>query len=306
MSSFNAFRFFALAAGRRVPTQLPGATYPIHHCHYTTSLKLLDNVNVAATLRVYSAAGDAPLPDNTIIFAVAKVYAPAGKPVDLDALYISAIPGDVNSDEYENTIPECPTFVYGVGHIPHNHTAQVFPDSSKAFTISLPSICVFPATRRWLNVPSPRTLSCTQFFGICNGFSDSGLLRVTIEHVTLSLAPHILSQSGADTSTIADSPETPATPARCRKYAAIGSLSTSVVTPVHNTGAGTLDNPVVRPASPFNAVAGPGPSTTSTYETHSKKRHASTQSVPPTLDDGNDTDVADATPVKSKGKKAKR
>ncbi|KAJ7309278.1 hypothetical protein DFH08DRAFT_974760 [Mycena albidolilacea] len=293
MSSFNAFGFFALAAGRRVPTQLPGATYPIHHCHYTTSLKSSDNVNVAATLRVYSAAGDAPLPDNTIIFAVAKVYAPAGKPVDLVALYISAIPGDVNTDEYENTIPECPTFVYGVGHIPHNHTAQVFPDSSKAFTISISEYvngspkssviqCVFPATRRWLNVPSPRALSCTH------------------------LAPHILSQSGADTSTIADSPETPATPARRRKYAAIGSLSTSVVTPVHNTGAATLGNPVVRPASPFNAVAGPGPSTTSTYKTRSKKRRASTQSIPPTPDDGNDTDVADATPVKSKGKKAKR
>jgi hypothetical protein len=101
MSSFNAFGFFALAAGRRVPTQLPGATYPIHHCHYMTSLKSSDNVNIAATLRVYSAAGDALLPDNTIIFAVTKVYAPADQPVELDALYVSAILGDVNSDEYE-------------------------------------------------------------------------------------------------------------------------------------------------------------------------------------------------------------
>ncbi|KAJ7808371.1 hypothetical protein B0H14DRAFT_2608952 [Mycena olivaceomarginata] len=251
MSSFNAFGFFALAAGRHVPTQLPGATYPIHHC----------------------------------------------KPVDLDALYISAIPGDVNSDEYENTIPECPTFVYGVGHIPHNHTAQVFPDSSKAFTISL-SECVFPATRRWLNVPSPRTLSCTQFFGICNGFSDSGLLR-SCSTYSFSIGLPIPRPSPTRL-------QLPQLRLDAGNMPPSALFPPSVVTPVHNTGAGTLDNPVVRPASPFNAVAGPGPSTTSTYETRSKKRRASTQSIPPTLDDGNDTDVADATPVKSKGKKAKQ
>ncbi|KAJ7862451.1 hypothetical protein B0H14DRAFT_2204764, partial [Mycena olivaceomarginata] len=101
MSSFNVFGFFALTAGKRVATQPAGATYPIHHCIYTTSLKSSDNVYVAANLRVYSGAGDAPLPDNTITFVVAKVFAPTGKPVELDGLYISAMPGNVNSYEYE-------------------------------------------------------------------------------------------------------------------------------------------------------------------------------------------------------------
>ena len=101
MSSFNAFGFFALTGGKRVATQLPGATYPVHHCHYTTTLKSPDDIYVAATLRVYSGAGDAPVPDNTIAFIVAKAVAPTGKPVELDTLYMSVMPGDVNSEEYE-------------------------------------------------------------------------------------------------------------------------------------------------------------------------------------------------------------
>jgi hypothetical protein len=48
-------------------------------------LKLSDNVNIAATLHIYSAAGDALLHDNTIIYTVTKVYAPAGQPVELNA-----------------------------------------------------------------------------------------------------------------------------------------------------------------------------------------------------------------------------
>ncbi|KAJ7722106.1 hypothetical protein B0H14DRAFT_2411501, partial [Mycena olivaceomarginata] len=67
------------------------------HCHYTTSLKLSDNVNVTTTLHIYSAAGDVRFPDSTMIFAVTKVYSPAGKPVELNALYISAIPGDITA-----------------------------------------------------------------------------------------------------------------------------------------------------------------------------------------------------------------
>jgi hypothetical protein len=52
-------------------------------------------------LRVYSGAGDAPVPDNTITFIIAKVFTPTGWPVELEALYMSVMPGDMNSEEYE-------------------------------------------------------------------------------------------------------------------------------------------------------------------------------------------------------------
>ena len=101
MSSFNAVGFFALADGRRVATHTPGNNFPFHHCHYTTSLKSLDNTDVSATLRVYSGAGDAPLADNSVVFVVAKALSQAGKPVELDAIVFTPMPGDINDDRYE-------------------------------------------------------------------------------------------------------------------------------------------------------------------------------------------------------------
>ncbi|KAJ7923941.1 hypothetical protein B0H13DRAFT_2399006 [Mycena leptocephala] len=321
MSSFNVFGFFALTAGKRVATQPPGATYPIHHNHYTTSLKSSSEIYVAATLRIYSGAGDAPVPDNTIAFVVAKAFAAIGKPVELEALYMSAMPGDVNRDEYEagswEAVPECPIFIYGVGHIPQNQTAQVLADNTKVFTVTTSDYiggspknstvqCVYPATRRWANVPVPRAQSCTQFLGICDGFADSGLLRVAIEHITLSLGPQILSQSGTDPVSNTNSPTTPT---KRKKYVAVGltSTPTTETTPMAVTGMGanTTSDAFIGPPSSSHAVAGPGPSTTSAHETRSRKRRAPSGSPSP-LPDDHDTDVGEETPVKSKGKKKAR
>ncbi|KAJ6556296.1 hypothetical protein B0H19DRAFT_1235514 [Mycena capillaripes] len=306
MSSFNTFGFFALTSGKRIATHSPGATYPVHHCHYITSLKSsADGVYVAATLRVYSGAGDAPLADNTVAFVLAKVYAPTGQPVELDALYMAAIPGDVNSDTYDDAIPEIPTFLYGVGHVPQSHTAEVLADNSKLFIVCVSDYvggspknstiqCTYPPTKRWSNVPAPRPQSCTQFLGVCNGFGPSGLL----------LGPHSLSQSTASSQSNTDPSAAPATPSRRKKYTAIGSTSTPT-TETKPTTHIAVEAPVRLQAtapSSLNAVAGQGPSTTSTRETRSRKRRAPTPSRSPAPED-EDTDIVEETPVKAKGKK---
>ncbi|KAJ7620030.1 hypothetical protein B0H17DRAFT_1088843 [Mycena rosella] len=242
MSSFNAFGFFALAGGTRIATTVPGAAYAKHHVHYTTSLKTLENSYVAATLRVYSGVGDAPLPDNTIAFVVAKVFVPNGQPVELDALSFAAIPGDVDGANYQDQIPDCPVYLYGVGHIPDHHAPQVLNDGARIFTVCLSDYiagglkdstvqCMYPATKRWVKTPIPHPQSCTQFFGHCTGFGDTGLLRISVEHVTLSLGPHILAQPAATASTTT-------TPARRQKYIAYGSTptqSSSASTPLAST-----------------------------------------------------------------------
>jgi hypothetical protein len=94
------------------------------------------------------------------------------------------------------------------------------------FQSKLYSRCIYPATRRWANVPVPLAQSCTQFLGICNGFADSGVLRIAVEHITLSLGPHVLSQAGIDALSTTDWSTIPVTPARRRKYVAIGSTAT--------------------------------------------------------------------------------
>ncbi|KAJ7831799.1 hypothetical protein B0H13DRAFT_1532746, partial [Mycena leptocephala] len=128
---------FLLLPRERIATLLPGATFPIHHNHYVTCLKSTsDDITTypSATLRVYSGSGDAPLPDNTIAFVIAKACAPTGKLIELDALYLSAF------QVIQMTIrthPECPAFIHGVGHVPVNHTPQVLNDGTKVFTLSV-------------------------------------------------------------------------------------------------------------------------------------------------------------------------
>lgn len=83
---------------------------------------------------------------------------------------------------------------------------------------------MYPASKRWANVPIPRSQSCTQFLGSCKGFAESGLLRINVEHITLSLGPHTLTQPDA-TTTISDSSPTATTPECRQKYVAFGSTS---------------------------------------------------------------------------------
>ncbi|KAJ6532560.1 hypothetical protein B0H19DRAFT_1081605 [Mycena capillaripes] len=59
-----------------------------------------------------------------------------GKPVELDARYLSAFSADPNDDQYEERIPACPVFIYSAGHAPAIHTPQTLNDGSKVFTLS--------------------------------------------------------------------------------------------------------------------------------------------------------------------------
>ena len=153
--------------------------------------------------------------------------------------------------QLQDNIPELAVLLYGVGHIPTGQSAQV-PGDAKTFTVSLvdyvggspkgstvqcvivnficritlilPCRCVFSATRRWVNVPVPNVRSCIQFLGFCNGFSDSGLLRVQIEHITFGVGPHGLSTPDSS------SPSASTTPTKRKKYSAHGNLPSSAAT----------------------------------------------------------------------------
>ncbi|KAJ6625724.1 hypothetical protein B0H10DRAFT_2000340 [Mycena sp. CBHHK59/15] len=337
MSSFNAIGFFALAAGQRLSTQRPGAEFAIHHCHYQTSLKSSNGHNIAAKLRIYSST---VLPDDTVAFVVAKVSVPTGQLVELDAFIVVPFPGDPRSPDYEDAIPEIPVFLYGVGHIPANHSHQILTDEhngAKAFTVVLSDYvdgrlqgstvqCVMPATARWANTPIPRAQSCTQFLGICNGTSSSGLLRVVVEHITLSIAPQ--PQSSSSSTTVAP-PGSPATPTKRKKYtaytspASVSAMPNTSVSAMPNTSISAMPNPFstqsistssqagpsnfrsfdTRPITSFQQPA-PGMLTTSPGSSNTRKRtvsDASSLSSPA----GDDEQEADKSPKKRKGKQKK-
>ncbi|KAF7326286.1 hypothetical protein MKEN_00481800 [Mycena kentingensis (nom. inval.)] len=203
MSTCFAMGFSAVAGGPRLSAYNQQTGHTAYHNHHLTALKTTSGEFVPAKIRVYASSQDAPLPDNTLAFIIAKMAAPAGNP---------------------DHIPDQPTFIFGVGHIPTEDRAPI-PSGSKGFNIALSEYvtgamtqfdiqCMFPTTPRWRNTPLPRRWSCTEFAGHCAGRTPENILRVTIDHITLGLAPHVLGQGiSATTSPSA----TPSTPQR-RKY----------------------------------------------------------------------------------------
>jgi len=92
-SSFIVTGFFPLTAGSCVGTT---STSTIFHAHYTTAIKTANGTFLAAKLRAYSGSSSNPLPDNSLAFAIAKVFAPAGHDavVELETLHFVPFPGD--------------------------------------------------------------------------------------------------------------------------------------------------------------------------------------------------------------------
>ncbi|KAJ7698769.1 hypothetical protein B0H14DRAFT_3528808 [Mycena olivaceomarginata] len=235
----------------------------------------------------------------------------------MDALYLAAFPGDPNDDQYEERIPACPVFVYGVGHVPAIHTPQSHNDGSKSFTLSLTEYvsgtfkssavsCIYPATKRWANVPLPRSQSCTQFLGTCNGFSDSALLQIALDHVALSLGAHSITQPATDTLT--DLSAAPTTPARRRKYGVIGSTATPS-SAAHSSTASNCRT-VGRDFPVGHGVAShhlPHAACGGSFIGDSYLRYSvATLSLSSAPDDDEVDDVPEETPVKGKGKKKAR
>ncbi|KAJ7934517.1 hypothetical protein B0H13DRAFT_2488354 [Mycena leptocephala] len=263
MSSFNVFGFFALTAGKRVTTQPPGATI----LFTTITTRPVSN----PPLNLY-----APVPDNTIAFVVAKAFAAIGKPVELEALYMSAMPGMKQFQSVQ--------FYLRCRSHSTESNAQVLADNTKVFTVTTSDYVGGSPKNSTVHDetmgqrPVPRAQSCTQFLGICDGFADSGLLALR-SSISRSAS------SGTDPYLI----PTHHDPHERKKYVAVGltSTPTTETTPMAVTGMGanTTSDAFIGPPSSSHAVAGPGPSTSSAHETRSRKRRAPSGSPSPLPDD---------------------
>ncbi|KAJ7061097.1 hypothetical protein C8F01DRAFT_1083316 [Mycena amicta] len=218
MSSCITYGFFPITGGSRLSTYNSQTGRTIFHCHYTTSIKTATGEDLPAKIRVYSSPSENPLPDDTVVFAVAKVAAPTGNTatIELDAIAFYTVPGDIRSEAYQDNIPDVPNFVFGVGHVPQTSLSIPVVPGVKSFTLAMAEL-IFPSTNRWINTPVPQPLSCTHFVGFFAGRTTEGVVQITIEHITLNLSPHTLSQPATM--------RTATTPQR-RKYAVKSAVST--------------------------------------------------------------------------------
>ncbi|KAJ7072449.1 hypothetical protein C8F01DRAFT_1299032 [Mycena amicta] len=202
------------------PVSQTGRT--IFHCHYTTSIKTATGEDLPAKIRVYSNPSENPLPDDMVVFAVAKVAAPTGNTatIELDAIAFYTVPGDVWSEAYPDNIPDVPNFVFGVGHAPQTSLSILVVPGIKSFTLAM--------------------ADCTHFIGFFAGRTTEGVVQITIEHITLNLSPHTLSQPATM--------PTATTPQR-HKYAVKSAVSTPSQ-PVASTSNTIIQPTVSTPVTP--------------------------------------------------------
>ena len=145
MSSFYLFGNFAVAGGSRVFTEKTVSTgssgermVRTPHILYDTTVSLTDSSTIQASLRVYSPPNDNPLPPQTVVFAVAKVFAPANGTILMDVLTLVLYPGNPDDDAYDDTIPDFPaTLAMVTGPVRAKHHLCDSDSKSRAFFVEV-------------------------------------------------------------------------------------------------------------------------------------------------------------------------
>jgi hypothetical protein len=74
---------------------------------------------VPAKLRVWTTSSDVFYPDNTVVFVIGKLFAPANNTFLLECVYMGNVPGDPSDPLYQETVPELDAgpFVVVVGQV---------------------------------------------------------------------------------------------------------------------------------------------------------------------------------------------
>ncbi|KAJ7061095.1 hypothetical protein C8F01DRAFT_1231078 [Mycena amicta] len=298
-SSFIVTGFFPLTAGSCVGTT---STSTIFHAHYTTAIKTANGTFLAAKLPAYSGSSSNPLPDNSLAFAIAKVFAPAGHDavVELETLHFVPFPGD----SAQSGVPDAPSVFMAVGNVP---AAMQIPEGWKAFTLSMrewinngprlfPLICVFPNTNRWAKTNPPLPLTSVGVVGTCGGRFADGTLQINIDHIAFNIGPAVVNP--VTSSPVGGPGPSPSTPQHLKYQFA---STTSAYTP----------SPPVASTSqlyPITALPGPPAPYTPIPQRGAKRRRTIASPGPSASnheDDYTEPEDEEAEPL-GKGKRAKK
>ncbi|KAJ7848796.1 hypothetical protein B0H13DRAFT_1571758, partial [Mycena leptocephala] len=114
--------FFQLKGGRRVSIQKPNTSYLTYYAHYNTNIWCTNNTAIPADLRLYTTSTTPILDDCTVAFSVCTAQSTATTPgtnaVTLEALAFVVLPGNPNTDVYNDQLPDDRhSMVFGVGRV---------------------------------------------------------------------------------------------------------------------------------------------------------------------------------------------
>lgn len=141
--SFIIVGFFALTAGRRVLSEVPlsnGDTATVFHTLYSMAIVCSQQpARFSAEIHRYSPVDEAPLPENTTVFVVAKAYIPpegvAGI-VQLDALHFCPMSGNPSDENYSTNHPDFTNpLILALGTVSADHEESL--RGSLTFPVSL-------------------------------------------------------------------------------------------------------------------------------------------------------------------------
>lgn len=131
--------FFCLTNGRRL-TREHAETKETVNSYYTVYSTSISSVNpddvFTAEVRIYSPPRDPLLPEYTVAYIMAKMYAPSNSVVLLDSLQCFPFPGDPSNDGYDSIFPSAiPTFIFVLGNVPTAHTTDAI--GSRLFNMNI-------------------------------------------------------------------------------------------------------------------------------------------------------------------------
>ncbi|KZT26330.1 hypothetical protein NEOLEDRAFT_1177742 [Neolentinus lepideus HHB14362 ss-1] len=274
MSSFFILGLFALSGGNRVVSPRPNSDKTTSHILYMTSLQLFDLSFVPGEIRVWAPMTTPILPDNTVVFMLAKACTPADTlhgAVVMDSVLFQPFPGDPESSAYEDHLPDGQVpWVIATGKT-ISQTRTLADGCSRAFELSLTEYvrdeqrqsgihCIFDGmTPRWARAPTPYVNSSVQVVGPLASIHSNGMLSVNIEHLTLSVnistGVATSSDTGSEDPPASTGPVPIATPTKKRKFAA--ALPSPAPSPVRHTPQ-PLSLPTPGPSSP-SKLGSPAP-----------------------------------------------
>src|SRR5262245_44954559 len=123
MSALLLFGFLGVRDGRHTSItkkNRDGKDVQSFYTVYSTCVQCQHNeAGAPAELRLWSSSSAVILPDDTIVFVIAKLFAPTNGPFLLECIYVGNFPGDPDDSSYADVVPEVDAgpFVVVVGQV---------------------------------------------------------------------------------------------------------------------------------------------------------------------------------------------
>lgn len=135
-SSFVIQGIFSLGNGRRV--SVPKGDSSTWFCYYESSITLLNGGTIPAEMRIYSPPDDAPLADNSVVYASARAAFPKDGAAILDVFWLKKF--NISDDSDLDALPDDPPVTaFGIG---------VVQAKSNAANSAMPKNCTLEVSKR--------------------------------------------------------------------------------------------------------------------------------------------------------------